>query len=98
MRLNLISDGLPGPEHRDDDGNCWWGQHETVRNGQWHAPCWYYGREPDHLDAYWVAYDALPLPPDPNPEEPEEQPDPEDDWRTHPSLTAAERNPSMCVR
>ncbi len=82
---------MPGPEHRDAEGCCWWGQPCFTRNGQWHAPCWFYGEDPDTDDTHWAPHDAFPVceaPPEPEPEPAE----PEETWATHPSLTPEERN------
>lgn len=86
-----IAEAMPGPEHRDPEGCCWWGQPGFVRDGQWYSPCWFYGEKPDAKDTHWVAAGDLPLLTVPEPE-----PDDEDDWLTHPSLTVNERNLSLC--
>ena len=84
----LIADREPDATDCDPLGRCWWGQPAFIRRGQYHAACWFYGEEPDDSDTHWMAHDAIPLITADG--EPDFEPD--DDWHTHPSLTAAERN------
>jgi hypothetical protein len=92
MEVHLISDGLPGPEHRDSEGNCWWGDPCGV---DWYeGPCWNYGSTPDPRDTCWMAHDAMSMPLTGN----ENDDDADDDADDHPSLSAAERNPGLGAR
>lgn len=80
-----IADRDPGPADCDRHGRCWWGQ----------PHCWVYADCADADDTHWLPCNGLPLVRgDHEPEDCE----PDDDWHTHPSLTAAERNPSLCAR
>jgi hypothetical protein len=84
----LIADREPDAEHCDRLGRCWWGQPAFIRNGQHHSACWFYGENPDNDDTHWLQHDAIPL----LIADDDEIDEPGDDWHTHPSLTAAERN------
>lgn len=90
MEVHLISDGLPGPEHRDPRGFCWWGDPDGAYGG----PCWNYGSVPDSDDTCWMSHDAMPLPA----ARPSDDEDDAYDDRDHPSLIAEERNPGLRSR
>ncbi len=93
--VHLTKDGHPGPEHRDPEGNCWWGDKGGLRGGQFGSPCWFYGKNPaDSHDICWAPHDAMPLPA----ARPIDDEDDAGDDRDHPSLSAAERNPGLRAR
>ncbi len=92
--VHLTKDGHPGPEHRDSEGNCWWGDKGGLRGGQFGSPCWFYGKNPyDSHDTCWVSWNDMPMPLTGD----EDEDDAYDD-RDHPSLSAAERNPGLGAR
>ncbi len=84
-----------GPDPRDCDprGRCWWGS-PTVgdpETDERYPASWTLSEEPFPTDTHWLPADAIPLlhPLCDDREQPE-------GWSDHPSLTAAERNPSLC--
>lgn len=102
MKPNPISEGLPEAEHRDHLHRCWWGHaiawdHDTCEP---YGPAWDLTQHPSKLHTHWLPATALPLC------NPNEAPDTGDDLdlddlslhEPHPSLSAAERNPSLCRR
>jgi hypothetical protein len=93
--IPIASGREPGPTDRDILGRCWWGQPAAIRRGQFLAPCWFLADEPEDSDTHWLAYGDLPL--IRGDHEPEDF-EPDDNWQDHPSLTAADRNPSLCAR
>jgi len=92
-----LADAIPGPLHRDRTGRCWFGHadaHDPL-SGEWLEASWTLTTSPDPADTHWMAGTALPV----APVVPEVCPDLSDlSWSDHPSLTAADRNPSLVGR
>lgn len=83
-----------GPSLLDLDGagRCWWGGPAVDDvTGDRYPASWTLSAEPYDTDTHWLAHDALPVV--------HRLADDRDEpcsWSNHPSLTAAERNPSLC--
>lgn len=90
---NLIEDSQPAPGDRDLQGRCWWGHGHTTDpyTGEPYDPCWTLAEEPWDGATHWLPAADLPVP-----HAVVVEIDDEETWETHPSLTAAQRNPSLC--
>jgi hypothetical protein len=88
-----IEERGPGPLDRDPIDRCWWGSPSVGddQTGERYPASWTFGDEPFPTDTHWLPAGALPLlhPLSDDREQP-------DSWLTHPSLTAEQRNPSLC--
>ena len=91
-----LADCVPGPTHSDPDGRAWYGHADTKDpiSGEWQSASWRLDHEPDPLDTHWVAFGAIPS----APAEPPARDLDDLGLDEHPSLSAADRNPSMVGR
>ncbi len=90
-----IEEVMPGPDDRDFCGRCWWG-HGMISDPETcelYQPTWSLSVEPHGCDTHWLPANALPQAPIWGLRDDSELIDPPDGYE---SLTAAERNPSLC--
>jgi hypothetical protein len=88
MTITPITEGMPAPADRDFCGRCWWGCPSIYdpETGERQSASWVLAERPFEVDTHWARHDALPV------IDPLMVDAPEDD---HPSMSAAERNPSL---
>lgn len=89
----LIDDSGPLPQHLDALGRCWWGcpAVEDPETGELYDASWVLRCDPFDVDTHWLPVNALPVLHSLSDDRPEPC-----GWMAHPSLTAADRNPSLC--
>ena len=95
MTAYLILEDPPGDDAYDAFGRLWWGHPDVSdpETGEFYDACWTLAESPSAIDTYWAPAAALPAM-----RRLTDDRDEVTDWHLHPSLTVAERNPSLCAR